>query len=555
MALRKPLAFNATDAFHEEVPITDTMQLGGLTLTGNLAFSGGVSKVTGSAAGTTNGDGLVYGQSAAALTTLTMAGVIAMGSNKITGLAAGSVSGDALMYGQSAAALAGLTMSGNIAMGSNKVTGLAAGTVSGDALMYGQSSASLAGLTLTGNLVMGTNLITGLGTPVSSSDAATKAYVDSLAITGASWTSSVDVVAVANQATVTGTAQTIDGVALNTIGMRVLLTAQASPINNGIWVVAAGAWTRGTDLAAGVDAANKATFIEAGTTYADSGWMCTSNTGSAVVGTNNLSYVQITAAGQILAGNGLTKTGNTISTKAGDGIEITSNANSTNVGLDAVSPGLQFTGSAGTGRLQVKTVSTGGVEVVAGGVQIKLNGATLATGASGASVLGVPSLFTINAIAVSANVTAANLGTLTAGVASNADALHTHTALTVTGANSVQHVYTSVDALSSGDPVSWSTTNNQVNKARSDTDAKSRVVGVNKNAAVGAAGSCTFFSHGPNPGVLVAAVAGTAYYLASTGGLTTTYPASGANLRVIEVGVALNTTDLFVRILDWGKRP
>lgn len=555
MALRKPLAFSATDSYHEEVPITDTMQLGGMTLTGNLAFSGGTAKVTGSAAGTTNGDGLVYGQSAAQLTTLTMGGAIAMGANKITGLAPGSATNDALAYGQSAAALTTLTMSGAIAMGSNKITGLAAGTTGGDALMYGQSSASLAGLTLTGNLAMGTNLITGLGTPSAGTDAATKAYVDSLAITGASWTTPVDAVATANQATVSGTAQTIDGVALSTIGMRVLLTAQTSAANNGIWVIAAGAWTRATDLPAGADAANKASFIEQGTTYADSGWMCTSNSGSAVVGTNNLVYTQITAAGQILAGNGLSKTGNTISTKSGDGIEITSNANSTNVALDASAPGLQFTGSAGSGKLQVKAVSTGGVEVVAGGVQIKLNGATLATGASGASVAGLPSLFTVNAVATSANVTAANLNTLTAGSSSNADALHTHTAAVVAGANTVQHVHTSVDALAAGDPVSWSTTNNQVNKARSDTDAKSRVVGVNKNASVGAAGSCTYFSHGPNPGVLSGATAGAPYYLAATGGLTATYPAAGSGLRVIEVGVALNATDLFVRVMDYGKRP
>lgn len=555
MALRKPLAFSASDAFHEEVPITDTIQLGGMTLTGNLAFSGGSSKVTGSAAATTSGDALVYAQSAASLAGLTMTGTIAMGANKITGLAAGTATNDALAYGQSAAALAGLTMSGNIAMGSNKVTGLAAGTTGGDALMYGQSGANLTTLTMAGAIAMATFKITGLGDPTAAQDAATKNYVDSLAITGASWTQKVDAVAIANQATVTGTAQTIDGVALNTVGMRVLLTAQTSAINNGIWVIAAGAWTRGTDLAAGSNAANKATFVDQGTVYADTGWMCTTASGSAVVGTNSLTYVQISSAGVILAGNGLSKSGNTISTKSGDGIEITSNANSTNVALDATTPGLQFTGSAGSGKLQVKASPNGGLEVVAAGTQIKLNGTTLTTGASGASVAGVPSLFTINAVATSANVTAANLGTLTAGAASNADSLHTHTATIGAGANTVQNVYTSVDALSSGDPVAWSTTNNQVNKARSDTDAKSRVIGVNKNASVSAAGSCTFFSHGPNPGVLTAATAGTAYYLASTGGLTTTYPPAGANLRVIEVGVALNATDLFVRILDWGKRP
>lgn len=58
-------------------------------------------------------------------------------------------------------------------------------------------------------------------------------------------------VSVANQATMTGVAQTIDGVALNTPGMRVYLAAQSTPAQNGIWVVQSGAWTRPTDWATG----------------------------------------------------------------------------------------------------------------------------------------------------------------------------------------------------------------------------------------------------------------------------------------------------------------
>jgi len=554
MAVRKPLAFNATGPFHEEIPTSDTIQLAGMTLTGNLVFSGGTAKVTGLAAGTTSGDSLAYGQSAASLAGLTMTGNIAMGTNKVTGLGAASTSGDAISYGQASASLAGLALTAALTMGSNKITGLGSASTSGDAIAYGQSSASLAGLTLTAALAMGTNKITGLGDPTAAQDAATKNYVDSLAITGATWTGKVDAVAVANQATMTGTAQTVDGVALNTTSMRVLLTAQSTATQNGIWVITAGAWTRPTDFATGADVANKATFVQGGTTYADTGWLQTANTGSAIVDTSSLAYTQITAAGQILAGNGLTKTGNTISTKAGDGIETTSNTNSTNVALDAAAPGLQFTGSAGSGRLQVKVGSTGGLECVAGGVNIKLNGSTLAIGASGASVAGVPSLFTINGSATSANVTAANLGTLTAGSASNADSLHTHTSLTVTNAGAVQHTYTSADALAAGDPVYWSTTNNQVGKALANNLAKSSVVGVNKNASVLATGSCTFYSLGPNPGVLSSATAGTAYYLAASGGLTTSVLGSGGN-AVIQVGVAMNATDLFVRIFDYGYRP
>ncbi len=58
-------------------------------------------------------------------------------------------------------------------------------------------------------------------------------------------------IAVANQATLTGLSQTIDGVVLDTAGMRVYLAKQTTPAQNGIWVVASGAWTRPADWATG----------------------------------------------------------------------------------------------------------------------------------------------------------------------------------------------------------------------------------------------------------------------------------------------------------------
>lgn len=58
-------------------------------------------------------------------------------------------------------------------------------------------------------------------------------------------------IAVSNQATLSGVAQTIDGVALNTPGMRVYLAKQTTAAQNGMWVIAAGNWTRPADWAAG----------------------------------------------------------------------------------------------------------------------------------------------------------------------------------------------------------------------------------------------------------------------------------------------------------------
>jgi hypothetical protein len=74
------------------------------------------------------------------------------------------------------------------------------------------------------------------------------------------------------------------------------------------------------------------TFIEQGTVNADNGFVCTSNSGSAVVGTNNLTFAQFSGAGQITAGDGLDKSGNTLSVdlKANGGLVI----ESTEIALD-----------------------------------------------------------------------------------------------------------------------------------------------------------------------------------------------------------------------------
>lgn len=53
------------------------------------------------------------------------------------------------------------------------------------------------------------------------------------------------------------------------------------------------------------------TFVEQGNTWADSGWILTTD-GTVNLGSTNLTFVQFSAAGQSIAGNGLTKTGNTI---------------------------------------------------------------------------------------------------------------------------------------------------------------------------------------------------------------------------------------------------
>jgi len=92
------------------------------------------------------------------------------------------------------------------------------------------------------------------------------------------------------------------------------------------------------------------TFVEQGTVNADNGFVCTSNKGSAVVGTNNLTFAQFSGAGQITAGDGLDKSGNTLSIdlKANGGLVI----ESTEIGVDLAASSI-------TGTLAISDGGTG----------------------------------------------------------------------------------------------------------------------------------------------------------------------------------------------------
>ena len=85
----------------------------------------------------------------------------------------------------------------------------------------------------------------------------------------------VQVVANSNQS-LTGL-PTIDGIALGN-SARILLVAQSSNIQNGIWVTAAtgnGAWTRPTDFSSNSSQVGSAVDVEAGTTYTATRWVMT----------------------------------------------------------------------------------------------------------------------------------------------------------------------------------------------------------------------------------------------------------------------------------------
>jgi len=124
-------------------------------------------------------------------------------------------------------------------------------------------------------------------TPVNGTDATNKTYVDN-AVQGLSWKQAVAAASTGNL-TLSGT-QTIDGVAV-VAGDRVLAKDQTTGSANGIYVVAAGAWSRATDADTSGEIDSMTVYVEGGTANADTVWTLT--TDNPTLGTTSLTYAQI----------------------------------------------------------------------------------------------------------------------------------------------------------------------------------------------------------------------------------------------------------------------
>ena len=210
----------------------------------------------------------------------------------------------------------------------------------------------------TGSVSMNSQTITNLADPVNASDAASKSFVEATA-QGLDVKDSCVAATTANItiSTALNNGDTLDGVTLST-NDRVLVKNQSSASENGIYVVGSSP-ARADDLAAGADAAGCFTFVEQGTVNADNGFVCTSNKGSAVVGTNNLTIAQFSGAGQVTAGDGLDKSGNTLSLdlKSNGGLVI----ESTEVAVDLAASSITGTlaiGDGGTGATSASAART-----------------------------------------------------------------------------------------------------------------------------------------------------------------------------------------------------
>lgn len=125
------------------------------------------------------------------------------------------------------------------------------------------------------------------GDPSADNHAARKAYVD--AQVAALVQKATVIVRTTANITLSGE-QTLDGVL--TASSRVLVMAQTSAAENGIYVSASGAWARATDMDAWAEVPGAIVVVQQGTLYADSVWFCTANTGG-TLGSTSIAFTRL----------------------------------------------------------------------------------------------------------------------------------------------------------------------------------------------------------------------------------------------------------------------
>jgi len=365
-----------------------------------------------------------------------------------------------------------------------------AGTLTHTTLASGVTASSLTsvgtlnGLTIaaTQTVSMGGNKITNVGTPAADSDAATKLYVDSTA-QGIDWKASVRAATTTNGTLSTAYANgsVIDDVTLVT-GNRILIKNQTTGSENGIYTVnATGAPTRAIDADTATEISSAfAVFVEEGTDNADSGFVLTNN-GTVTVGTTALTFTQFTGLGQVTAGNGLTKTGNTLNA-VGTADRITANADS----IDIAST---YAGQSTIVTLGNVTTGTWSANVIAGqygGTGVNNSGKTITLGGN---------LTTSGAFATTLTATATTSVTLpTGGTLAN-------TAVTLTSGSILKGNGNSEIALATGTDITTAISTNPVQLATnlttytftSGASGASRTInGQTSSNASGTGGSLTF---------------------------------------------------------------
>ena len=439
---------------------TNIVAIGNVT-GGNIITAAAVSAASVSASGNITGGNILGGANVNATThtgtTVSVTGNITGGNLNAAGLSLSSNVVSALNLSSSLTAATTVVAIGNIT-GGNLITSAAVsaasvsasgnitgGNVNTNTLVGTATTVKSTGdlnLSATGNVVLNSKYINGVLTPVQDADAANKGYVDSIA-QGLDPKASVAYATAAALpaytynngtagvgATITANAVgalSIDG-STPTVQDRVLIKNETSTNQpyNGIYVVTtvgsvsvSFVLTRSTDFDAPAEIPSAFTFVETGSTNADTGWVCTTNA-PVTVGTTNIVFAQFSGAGSYTANTsaGLSLTGTVFSAKidgittafdGGGNIIVKTSANLTTPNIGAATG----TSLSVTGNITGANVNTGGLSL-SGNILSPINStSTIITSANitGGNISATN--HTGTTVSVTGNVTGGNvLGTV-----------------------------------------------------------------------------------------------------------------------------------------------
>lgn len=365
--------------------------------------------------------------------------------------------------------------------------------------------------------------IIGLPPPVNPTDATNKAYVDSV-VQNISWKQYVRLATSAPLpsnvynnavlgvgATLTATsngALSVDGITV-ALNDRILVKDEAISSHNSIYTVTQTGngsnpyiLTRALDNNIGSELVGNAVYTDEGST--NTGDTYNQITAAPItVGVSPLVWLLTSSTSPITASLGLIRIANDIEVKPGDGIDNTSNGQSTNVKL-ANNPGLQFVGAPGSGALSTKIDPAS---------SLYKNGNGL-------------------------------------GVTTDRTLTQNSQTLVVYSAPKIDALYTASSSVSAGQAVYWSV-NDKIAPSNNTNDAIAHTIGM-APLAILASSNGIVITEGIVEGVLSGATVNTPYYLGPTG-LPVLYSTLSPGARIIQLGKAKNANDLFVQIKDFGR--